>query len=139
MANYVGSMAAELKKTITKPLMDTKVATEEETKERKARFLNILDKSATEFLSKLDKGKIVINSTADLERIIKLTLLVSGEANSIVGKEGMETKETQNLDALNVNIEDISELLDKDDPEIKAVFDKLFYKYNDENDKLSNS
>lgn len=137
MANLVGSMATELKKTV-KPLNATRVASDEETKERKTAFLDILDKATKEFASKLDKGSIVIKDMADLEKIVKLTLLVSGEANNITAAESTETTETK-FDALNTNIDNVADLLDPNDPEVKAVFDKLFNKYNDANDEAIKS
>jgi len=132
MGNYVGSLATELKKTV-KPLSGTKVASEEETKERKTKFLSILDKATDEFVARLEQGSIVISSMADLEKIIKLTLLASGEANNIVS-ESTETKESTSFDALNMNIDNIAQLLDSNDPDVKAVYDKLFNSYNDAND-----
>ena len=91
---YIGSIATELKKTIS-PCKRTNVTTEEETAERKTKFLNILDKSTEAFLKKLESGEITINTTADFERIVKLTLLLSGEADSIKGKEE-NTEQIQN-------------------------------------------
>jgi hypothetical protein len=131
----VSSLATELKKTV-KPSSDTKVATIEDTKARKNKFLNILDEATQIFSDKLGKGNIIIKDVADLEKLIKLTLLVSGEANNIVGSEATtETTETTKLNAINTDIDSVADILDPNDPEVKAVFDKIFNKYNDANDE----
>lgn len=133
-AGYIGSIATELKKTIS-PCKRTNVTTEEETAERKTKFLNILDKSTEAFFKKLESGEITINTTADFERIVKLTLLLSGEADSIKGKEE-NTEQTQStvFSSLNPENNDITKVLNSDDPNVKAVYDIIFKKYNDAND-----
>lgn len=134
---YIGSIATELKKTVGTS-NNTQVATVEETKVRKSRFLNILDKATTTFLKKLEAGEISINNTADLERLVKLTLLLSGEADSIKGKES-STEETTSVtaEALNPDITDIKDVLDINNPNVKAIYDSIFNKYNDANDSIT--
>lgn len=134
---YIGSIATELKKTVSIS-KGTQVATEEETKIRKNRFLSILDKATATFLKKLEAGEISINNTADLERLVKLTLLLSGEADSIKGKEGtIEETTNASTEALNSKITDIQDLLDMNNPNVKAIYDDIFNKYNDANDSIT--
>ena len=132
---YIGSVALELKKNVGTQ-KGTQVATEEETKARKSRFLSILDKATATFLKKLEAGEISISTTADLERLVKLTLLLSGEADSIKGKEGTSEGISGSLSvgALNPEIDEIKDLLNMDDDNVKAIYDQIFNKYNDAND-----
>ena len=64
----VGSIATQLKKTVTSST-STQVATPEETAQRKSKLLGILDKSADVFLEALNNGTAEIKTSADFERI----------------------------------------------------------------------
>jgi hypothetical protein len=88
MAGYVGSMATQLRKTVKSS--NASASTPEESLARKSKLLGILDTAINQFLDNLEKGKISLTNTADLERLVKLTLLLQGEANNINGTEGTE-------------------------------------------------
>jgi hypothetical protein len=38
------------------------------------------------------------------------------------------------MQAVNINIDKITDILDSSDPEVKAMYDKIFNKYNTAND-----
>ena len=131
----VNSVASQLKRTI-QPVIDTNPATPEETKQRKNKLLTILDKSADVFLEAVSKGQEDIKTSADLERIVKLTLLLSGEADTIQGKSA--TKETVEGVAATaqVSMSKVEQILDPNDPDVKNIFNKLFEGYNAMNDAV---
>ena len=130
----VGSIATQLKKTVTSST-STQVATPEETAQRKSKLLGILDKSADVFLEALNNGTAEIKTSADFERIVKLTLLLSCEADSIQGKAPTIEEETQTNINSEISMSKVEEILDPTDPEVRAVFNKLYKGYNELNDK----
>lgn len=129
----VGSVATQLKKTITSS--STQAATPEETVQRKSKLLSILDKSADAFLSALVNGTAEIKTSADLERIVKLTLLLSGEADTIQGKASSVEEESTTSVSAEISMSKVEEILDTNDPYVKAIFDKLYKGYNEINDR----
>lgn len=135
MPGYVNSLATQLMKTV-KPDITTQVATEEQTKERKAKFLSILDEATESFMDKLAKGSVSMNSLTDFEKIVKLTLLLSGEADSISGKSAQTETNTTVNSSVNPAIDNMADLLDVNDPDVQAVYDKIFNAYNDANDAV---
>ena len=92
----------------------------------------MLDQAADKFIDNLNKGNVELDSTLDLERIVKLTLILSGEADSITGSTGTET--TTNMAANELSMSKIEEILDLNDPEVKAMYDKIYSGYNQIND-----
>lgn len=113
---------------------NTEVATEEDTVARKKKFLSILDKATNTFMDNLDNGTVQLNDTLALERLIKLSLLVSGEPDSITGKSGKEIS-TEIDSGDEMSIEMLEKLLTLEDPEVKSVYDKLFNNYNKQNEE----
>ncbi len=127
----VGSVATRLKTTqFTNGIT---VTTPEETKQRKKGFLDVLDAAVKQFSQNLNDGKVELDSTLDLERLIKLTLLVSGEADSITGKTS--STETEVGTDAKLSMSKIEEILTLDDPDVKAIYDKLYEGYNTINDE----
>src|SRR5690606_39379211 len=61
--------------------------------ERKRAIQNIVDMALEQFHEKLAKGEIEIKSTADLERLVKLSQLLDGEPTEIVKNEAEELAE----------------------------------------------
>ena len=84
----------------------------------------------------LEKGKVELNSTLDLERIVKLTLLVSGEADSIQGSSKTTETETS-VESAKIAMSKVEEILDSDDPTVNEIFNKLYEGYNKMNDESS--
>lgn len=84
--------------------------------ERREKILVVLDKTLQQFSEKLDQGKIRINSTADLERIVRSVSAIVEETS--VPEETAKTAE--------VSI--------PDDPELTTLYQKLYQKYNQAND-----
>lgn len=99
----------------------------ERTKVRKEKLLSILDKSADRFLEKLEKDEIQILTTSDLERIVKLTLTLSGEPDGNIPA-------TQLTESTETSIERTAVQLDPENPAVKDVFAMLYEGMNTEND-----
>lgn len=131
----VSSVGAKLRKTVSST--NPSVATEEETSKRKKLFLSVLDKTIQNFLDNLEKGLIPINSTLDLERIVKLTLLISGEADSRTGQEPTQEEIEAEVNATNtaIALEEIRTMIKNNDPVLDQLYSKLFTSLNDNNDQ----
>ena len=117
----ISSVSSILKKTLN----PTQVSTPEETKERKKRMLGIVDSALDNFKNNLDAGRVVLDSSLDLERLVKCALVLSGEPDTITGKSSNQSEEHQIVDASKIN-----EILDENDPMVKSLFDKLYKGYN---------
>lgn len=111
-----------------------KATTEEETKQRKQKFLTILDKATDKFLQNLEDDKVDLTSTLDLERIVKMVLVVSGEADSITGQTGSATTSVSTEAKLSMS--KIDEILNMDDPNVQAMFQQIYKGYNELNDAV---
>jgi hypothetical protein len=115
----------------TTSLNGSQVATLEETKARKKKFLDTLDAISDKFQENVQTGKVQLTSMADFEKAVKLMLLLSGEADSISGK----TSETEvNAETMKLSISKIEEILQEDDPEVIAMYNRIYDKYNELND-----
>lgn len=130
----MSSVSARIKNT-TYDSTSTMVATPAETIERKKLFLEVLDKATEKIIDNLENGKMSLDSSLDLDRIIKLSLLVSGEADSITAKAGSETTQEASAEA-QLSMSRIEEILDVNDPDVKAMYDKLYENYNKVNDEV---
>lgn len=133
-APLVSSVSARIRQTV--PDNGVVVTTPEETVNRKKNFLAMLDKATEQFTKALEKGKVELNSTLDLERIVKLTLLVSGEADSIQGSSKTTETETS-VESAKIAMSKIEKILDSDDPTVNEIFNKLYEGYNKMNDESS--
>lgn len=127
----VSSVSTQLRRTYCS---DTQVATKEEIIQKKQRLLSILESATEKFAKNLEDGKIELTSSLDLERLTKLTLLLSGEADSITGNSINQT-ETETSATAELSMSKIEEILTLDDPEVKAMFDKLYEGYNEKNNE----
>ena len=85
--------------------------------ERKQKLLNIVDKAIDGFAENLKNGKVKLNSTSDLERLISLAMMLTGEL-TLPAAEIVDTKP----------------ILSQDDPKVKAIFEQYFSQYNQKND-----
>lgn len=128
----VTSVSSKLKKTVRQN--DTQVVSPEEVKEKKRNLLGIIDDSIEVFCKNLKKGKVSLNSSADLERLVKLTLLLSGEADSVTGKPYGEQEQETSITAQSISMSKIEEILNLDDPEVKSMYEKISQGYNKLND-----
>lgn len=86
--------------------------------ERKQKLLNIVDKAIDGFAENLKNGKVKLNSTSDLERLISLAMMLTGELTIPAATDTVETKP----------------ILSQDDPKVKAIFEQYFSQYNQKND-----
>lgn len=133
-APLVSSVSTTLKKTIN--TTDTMAVTPEEIKAKKSNMMEIIDKSLDLFKRNLADGKVEMNSSIDLERLVKLTLILSGEADSVTGKpfgEG-EQETTVTTQSIGISMSKIDEILDLSDPDVKAMYSKLSAGMNELND-----
>lgn len=126
----VSSVSTTIKRTTTPSL---EVATPEETAERKRNVLGIVDSAIKQFSDNLANGTVQLNSSIDLERLTKLMLLVSGEADSISGKPNGEVEETTTT----ISGAALDNLLDPDDPEVQSIYNRLYDQFNAINDEQS--
>lgn len=122
---FVTNVAATLKKTMGS---STQVSTPEETRQRKKTMLGIVDIAISKFQANLEAGKVELDSSIDLERLVRCAMVLSGEASNITGKPVDQT-EQQTVETSRVN-----DLLDENDPMVKALFEKLYHGYNELND-----
>ena len=109
----------------------TQVTTPEQTIQRKKRFLKVLDKAISQIEENLTNGNMKLIDSIDIERVVKLTLLVSGEADSISGKS--DVKET--VSTAEAEASKLAESIDENDTDIKAMFDRMFATFNEQNNK----
>ena len=130
----VSSISARIRNTVYENTT-TEVTTPEETAGRKKLFLEVLDKAMEQIADNIESGKMALDTSLDLDRVIKLSLLVSGEADSITGKSGKETTQEIELESKKLSMSKIEQILDLDDPEVKAMYDKLYDSYNQINDE----
>lgn len=126
----VSSVSTTIKRTTTPSV---EVATPEETAERKRNVLDIVDSAIRQFSDNLASGTVQLNSSIDLERLTKLMLLVSGEADSISGKPNGEVEETTTT----LSGAALDNLLDPDDPEVQSIYNRLYDQFNAINDEQS--
>lgn len=104
----------------------------EDTLARKQKLLGLLDLAVAQAEEKIQSGKLEITSTADIERLIKMTLLVSGEANDIQGS--IDSTEIESSQALSMS--QIDKILDIKDPSVQEMYKKLYAGYNKVNDSV---
>lgn len=135
-APLVTSVSTKLKKTIGHP--DTQVVTPDEVKEKKKNLLGLVDESIKQFSKNLADGKVDMTTSLDLERMVKLTLLLSGEADSVTGRPYGEQEQETTVEAQSISMSKIEEILDLNDPEVKSLYDKISKGYNDLNDSEIN-
>ena len=75
-----------------------------------------------------------MSTSLDLERLVKLTLLLSGEADSVTGKPYGEQEQETSITSQSISMSRIEEILDLNDPEVKSMYDKISKGYNELND-----
>ena len=127
----VTSVSTKLRKTI-RP--DTQVVTPDEIKEKKKDLMGVVDSGIELFKKNLAEGKVDMSTSLDLERLVKLTLLLSGEADSVTGKPYGETDQETSITAQSISMSKIEEILDLNDPEVKSMYEKISKGYNELND-----
>lgn len=127
----VTSVSTKLRKTI-RP--DTQVVTPDEIKAKKKDLMGVVDSGIELFKKNLAEGKVDMSTSLDLERLVKLTLLLSGEADSVTGKPYGETDQETSITAQSISMSKIEEILDLNDPEVKSMYEKISKGYNELND-----
>ena len=112
----------------TSNITTTKVTTEDETKARKSNMIAIADKALELFKKNLEDGKL--RSTLDLDRISRLLLLLSGEAESLTASETTVSAQAS------VDMSKATRILDVNDPKVKELYEQLYLGYNKANDEV---
>lgn len=121
----VSSVSSQMKKYIS----STQVVTPEEIKKNKRGMLDVVNSALEQFKSNLESGKIDLDSSLDLDRLVKLNLLLSGEANSISGSPASQVEQVDTTE-----LSHASSILDENDPTVKELWKKLYDGYNQKND-----
>lgn len=130
----ISSISTKVRNTVYG--IDTdQVTTKEETIGRKRKFLSMLDKATDQLATNLENGMVDLTTSLDMERIMKLTLLMSGEADNITGKVGTESTSETEIQSAKLSMSKIEQILDLDDPAVKEMYDKLYESYNQLNDE----
>jgi len=131
----VTSYLQEFRRSVTPNIIvNPEVTTKEELDGRKKKLLGILDKASDEFLLRLESGRVNMDKMEDLEKIARLVLLLSGEAETRTGKEG-ESLETEKSMAMRI-MSKAEEILDNDDPVVIELYKKLYEGYTEINDNF---
>lgn len=122
--------------TLRKAVGD-EIATAEEMQERKKGVLSIIDDSLALFKSNLSAGNVSMTTSSDLERIVKLMLLISGEADSRAGKPlgevETETETTITTPTSGISIDKIESILNTDNESVQDIYNKLYTAFNESN------
>lgn len=134
MANKQPPLVTSVSTSLKKTIQSTQVVTEDEIKEKKRDVLNVIDKTLDIFKKNLNDGKVEMSSSLDLERIVKLMLLLSGEPDSVTGKPHGEQEQEVITQQTGVSDSKVEEVLNWDDPEVQSLYNKLFQGYNSAND-----
>ena len=121
----VSSVSSQMKKYTS----STQVVTPEEIKKNKRGMLDVVNSALEQFKSNLESGKIDLDSSLDLDRLVKLNLLLSGEANTISGSPASQVEQVETTELSNT-----SSILDENDPTVKELWKKLYDGYNQKND-----
>ena len=127
----VTSVSTKLRKTI-RP--DTQVVTPDEIKAKKKDLMGVVDSGIELFKKNLAEGKVDMSTSLDLERLVKLTLRLSGEADSVTGKPYGEADQETSITSQSISMSKIEEILDLNDPEVKSMYEKISKGYNELND-----
>lgn len=120
----VSSVSSQMKKYIS----STQVVTPEEVKKSKRSMLDIVNSALGQFKAKLESGKIDLDSSTDLDRLVKLNLLLSGEANNINGSPSNQVEQVDTTE-----MSSSSSILDDNDPTVQELWKKLYDGYNQKN------
>lgn len=111
----VTSVATALKKALEQPISS---------KERKDNMVGIIDTALTQFQQNLEAGTVMLESSRDLERLVKCYVLLKSESDSPTGNSTQTPIENSK----------IAEILDENDPMVQTLFEKLYKGYNQIND-----
>ena len=89
-----------------------------------------LNMSGERFAQIGEDGKVELRSTLDLDRISRLLLLLSGEAESLTASETTVSAQAS------VDMSKATQILDVNDPKVKELYEQLYLGYNKANDEV---
>ena len=121
--------------TILRKVIGDEIATAEEMQERKKDVLSIIDDSLVLFKNNLASGNVSMTTSSDLERIVKLMLLISGEADSRAGKPlgEVESETVVTTPTSSIPIDKIESILSQDSESVQDIYNKLYTAFNESN------
>ena len=123
------TMVTNVASSLKKALNSTAVSTPEETRDRKKKALSIVDTALEQFQQNLQAGVVQLDSSLDLERLVRCFMVLSGESDAHGNTVEDPEQPTQSVDTSK-----IAEILNEDDPMVQALFEKLYNGYNELND-----
>ena len=111
--------------SVVKNAIDTRPFTTDEVRAEKREMYKVLKDSFAVYIENLKNGSVEIDSSLDLDRLIKGMMLVMGEPDGVPPTEETQTVVT------------FSEPLSLDDPDVKSVYERLTESYNSHNDEAA--
>lgn len=109
--------------SVVRSMQDTRPFTADEVRAEKREMHRILKDSFAIFTEKLKRGDVDMSSSLDLERLVKMMMLVMGEPDGVPQADEKQTVVT------------FAQPLSLDDPDVKSVYERLTEKLNENNDK----
>lgn len=111
--------------SVVRSVQDTRPFTADEVRAEKRVMHGILKDSLRIFSDKLKSGEVEMSTSLDLERLVKMMMLIMGEPDGVPQADVKQTVVT------------FAEPLSLDDPDVKSVYERLTESYNDHNDQGS--
>ena len=108
--------------SVVKSVQDTRPFTADEVRAEKREMHKVLKDAFAVFRDRLKSGSVDMSSSLDLERVVKMMMLVMGEPDGVPQTEEKQTVVT------------FAEPLSLNDPDVKSVYERLTDSYNEHND-----
>lgn len=112
--------------SVVKNVIDTRPFDVDEIRAEKREMHRVLKDAFAVFTEKLKMGAVDLSTSLDLERLVKLRMLIMGEPEGVAQTSEQETVVT------------FSQPLSLDDPDVRSVYKRLTESYNQQNDGGSN-
>ena len=109
--------------SVVRSIQDTRPFTPDEVRAEKRLVHGILKDSLGIYIDKLKNGEVDISTPLDLERLVKMMMLIMGEPDGVPQVEEKQTVVT------------FADPLSLDDPDVKSVYDRLTESFNEHNDE----
>ena len=105
---------------------ETNPLSPEQIRQRKIEMLGVVETGLEQFTTALVNNEIKMDSTLDLERLVKLAMLLSGEPDTVVGTPTNQVEVTEQ--------NTLESMLDENDDITNALVRELYERYNEQND-----
>lgn len=103
------------------------VLTQDEVDKQKKEILAVVNEALTLFKTNLANGTVRMESSLDFERMMKCYLVLTGQPDTIVARANEET-------SASLTMSKVEDILDENDKDVMAMFEKLYAGYNKKND-----